>query len=197
MTTHNVSVFRILSWNVQGLNSKFKRAILFRYLKLHSPHMVLLQETHLRGSKCLALKKPWIQQAFHSSYSTYARGISILISNYLPCIMEQVYTDPQGKYVIIVFTVWGTRYIVVGVYIPPSFSSSTLYSILEKVISYYPAKLLLMGDFNAIMAPDLDRPVPPKQYSTDLFTWAQIMGITEVWRWKHPETRAYSCFSAT
>lgn len=111
--------------------------------------------------------------------------------------MEQVYTDPQGKYVIIVFTVWGTRYIVVGVYIPPPFFSSTLYSIMEKVIPYYTAKLLLMGDFNAIMAPALDRPVPPKQFSTDLLTWAQVMGVTEVWRWKHPETRAYSCFSAT
>lgn len=29
----------------------------------------------------------------------------------------------------------------------------------------------------------------------DLLTWAQAMGVNEVWRWKHPTVRAYSCFS--
>lgn len=149
MTGRDVPTFSALSWNVRGLNSKFKRAVLFMYLKLHSPHIVILQETHLMGSKLIALKKPWIQRAFHASYSTYARGVTILISKSFPCVMEHVHTDPQGKYVLIVFTVWGVRYIVVGVYIPPPFSSSTLYTILEKITPYCPARLLLMGDFNA------------------------------------------------
>lgn len=125
------------------------------------------------------------------------QGVPVLISKSFPCVVEQIRTDLQGKYVIVVFAVWGTRYIVVNIYIPTLFSTSTLYTILERVTPYCPTRLLLMGDFNAILAPDLDRPVPPKQCFTDLSTWAQAMGVTEVWRWKHPSNRAYSCFSAT
>lgn len=84
---------KLVSWNVQGLNSKFKRASVFQYLKRVRPHVVLLQETHLDGSGILALRRPWIQRAFHATYSTYARGVSILISKLVPCTVHQVITD--------------------------------------------------------------------------------------------------------
>lgn len=54
-----------------------------------------------------------------------------------------------------------------------------------------------MGDFNATMSPELDRPTSSKNYCIDLSAWAQAMGLVEIWRWKHPSTRAYSCFSAS
>lgn len=55
----------------------------------------------------------------------------------------------------------------------------------------------MMGDFNAIMSPVLDRPTPPKNHCTDLSAWAQAVGLEEIWRWKHPATKHYSCFSAS
>lgn len=75
--------FTVLSWNVRGLGSKFKRALLFQYLKSHAPQIIILQETHLMSSKILMLKNPWIQRAIHATYSTYARGVSILKSQKL------------------------------------------------------------------------------------------------------------------
>lgn len=45
-----------------GLNSKFKRSMVLQYLKSQNPHVVLLQETHLTGSKIRFLNKldTWI-----------------------------------------------------------------------------------------------------------------------------------------
>lgn len=197
MATSLTDTFTVLSWNVRGLNSKFKRALLTRYLKLHSPHLILLQETHLTGSKVLTLKKPWIQRSIHATYSSYASGVSILIAKKFPCIIEEVCTDPQGKFAIAVFKHWSQRYIIINVYIPPPFSPDLLYTVLEKAAPFCPGKLLVIGDFNAIISPDMDRPVPPKNHSTDLLTWAQAMGLEEIWRWRHPACRAYSCFSAS
>lgn len=54
-----------------------------------------------------------------------------------------------------------------------------------------------MGDFNAILAPDLARPSAPKYFLAELKAWAQALGVDEVSRWKHPTERAYSCFSTT
>lgn len=96
------SRIKIILWNVRGLNNKFKRAAVFQYLKQVKPHVVLLQETHLEGSKFLSLRKPWIQRFFHSSYSSYARGASVLISKAIACTIHRVFTDPGGRYVALV-----------------------------------------------------------------------------------------------
>lgn len=136
MANPSADHFKVLSWNVRGLGSKFKRALLFQYLKSQSPQLILLQETHLMGSKILTLKKPWIQRAVHATYSTYARGVSILIHKNFPCVIEEVCTDPQGKYVIVVFTLWSHRYIVINMYIPPPFSPEILYAVINKVAPF-------------------------------------------------------------
>ena len=70
-------------------------------------------------------------------------------------------------------------------------------TILERITPYCPAKLLLLGDFNAILSPDLDRPAPPKSFTGELSNWALSAGVTEVWRWKFPSTKSFSCFSTS
>lgn len=125
MTQSNDTTFTILSWNVRGLNSKFKRALLFCYLKSHSPRLILLQETHLMGNKLMA-PKPWLYREIRASYSTFGRGVSVLISKSLPWEVEHVHTDPQGRYVLVVLTLWSQRYIVMSVYVPSPLRFYTL-----------------------------------------------------------------------
>lgn len=89
----------------QGLNSKFKRSFVVQYLRAQNPHIVLLQETHLTGSRVLSLNRSWIQRAIHSTHSSYARGVAILIHKKLTCTIEHVVIDPQGSCVIVVLDV--------------------------------------------------------------------------------------------
>lgn len=73
---------------------------------------------------------------------------------------------------VVVFTLWGGQcYIIAAVHIPPPFSPVLLYNVL------CPAKLLLMGDFNVFLAPDLIRIIHPKHFATDLVAWAQVAGV--------------------
>lgn len=64
----------------------------------------------------------------------------------LSCVL----TQHMGKYVIVIFTFWGHRYVIVDVYVPLPFSPTVLQVVLEKIAPYCPAKFLIMGDFNAI-----------------------------------------------
>lgn len=154
MALQTFEVLKVISWNVRGLNSKFKRVVLFQYLKSQSPHIILLQETHLIGSKIMALKKPWIQRAF----SDYARGVSVLISKKLPGVIEHIHTDPFAKYVIVVMTLWQIKYVITALYVRPPFSPDILFTVLERILPHCLAKLLIMGDFNSTMSPTLDPP---------------------------------------
>lgn len=197
MVSRDFETFSILSWKVGGLNSKFKRALLFQYVKSHNSHILILQETHLMGSKLMALKWPWVLKAFHASYFTYTREVSILVNKSLPYVIEAVHTDPQGKYVNLVTLFWQQQYVFVGIYIPPPFQPATLLQILVEIAPYCPTKLLPLGDFNAVLSLDLDRPVSTRSSTRDLLKGALSTGLTEAWRWKNPTTRAYSCFSTS
>lgn len=46
---------RVISWMVRGLNDRMKRSMALQYLKTQAPDIVILQETHLTGSKVLLL----------------------------------------------------------------------------------------------------------------------------------------------
>lgn len=99
--SHNgrMTPLNVLSWNVRGLNSKIKRSLIFTYIKKYNPHICILHETHLTGSRTLALKKPWVGSHYHSTYSTYSRGVSVLIHKSLPFTLLDLHLDPEGKYV--------------------------------------------------------------------------------------------------
>lgn len=146
---------RIISWNVRGLNCKIKHALVFNYLKQHKQDIIMLQETHLRGQKVLALKKPWIGLTYHSVYSNYTRGVSILVSKALDF-------DQSGRYIILQALLRGKEYVFVGVYVPPPFQQVILDEIIGK-LSIYPNILFInLGDFNATLSHSLDRLYPRK-----------------------------------
>lgn len=92
------------------------------------------------GSKILTLKKQWIQKAYHATYSTFARGVSVLMHKNFPCLIEEIRTDPQRKFVLLVFTLWSQRYIVFNMYVPPPFLPAILYAVLERITPFCPAK---------------------------------------------------------
>lgn len=129
---------------------------MFQYLKQSKPHIILLQETHLDGNRVMALHKPWIQRALHSTYSTFARGVSILISRSVPCTIQRVISDPGGRYVAVVLDVYHCQILLVNVYIPPPFQVQLLYDMLTKLAQFLHLPTLFLGDCNAVLDAALD-----------------------------------------
>lgn len=88
---------KLVTWNVSGLNNPIKRKLVLDFLKQNNAHSAFLQETHLVGSKTLALRRPWVGWAYHSTYTGYSLGISILEHKKVPfryllvhCMIGQV-----------------------------------------------------------------------------------------------------------
>lgn len=97
---------KLLYRNTCGLNDKVKRSLLFKYLHYHKPHVLFLKETHLMGINISALRKAWVKQGFHATYSTYARGVAIILNHSLSYLVEQVITDPGGRYIILILQMY-------------------------------------------------------------------------------------------
>ncbi|XP_012819057.2 uncharacterized protein LOC105947410 [Xenopus tropicalis] len=187
----------VTSWNIRGLNSKFKRSLMFTYLKRYPPSILLLQETHLTGQKILALKKPWVGWHYHSTYSSYSRGVSILIRKGVPFEFIKLHTDYYGRFMILHGLLAHKPITIVNMYIPPPFAMSVLDQVVSKLAEFPISPFLIMGDFNNCMNPSLDRSKIEPNTSTRLAGWADALHLTEVWRWKNPTARVFSCHSLT
>lgn len=148
---------KIVSWNTKGLNSKIKRSLVFQFLQRQSPHICILQETHLIGEKTMSLRRPWVGHAYRSTFSNLARGVSVLIRKSLSFRLLALEVDPVGRYVIIYANIMSLEVIIVGLYVPPTASISFLYQLVSKISQYATDNVLLLGDFNMVPDPGVDR----------------------------------------
>lgn len=87
------------------------------------------------------------------------------------------------------------KFALFNVYVPPPFQAAVLYSIIDRLASLLPLKILIMGHFNSILDCSLDTSNPSRAHNPDLAVWAEAAGLSELWRWKHPAIRQYSFLS--
>uniref|UniRef100_A0A803J4Y6 Reverse transcriptase domain-containing protein n=1 Tax=Xenopus tropicalis TaxID=8364 RepID=A0A803J4Y6_XENTR len=186
---------KVMSWNVRGLGSAIKRRLVLDFIRRNKPQIIMLQETHLVGSKFLALKRPWIGSMHHSLYSSYSRGVSILICKTCPFVVETVISDRNGKYVVVHGTLQGKKLTLANIYIPPPFAEEPLREVMNKILTLPMAPLLLMGDFNAVMDATLDKLNPPRISTPAFNRWISGFQLTDLWRVRNPGARQYTCYS--
>lgn len=139
---------RLISWNVRGLGGPIKRTKVLSHLKSLKTDIAFLQETHLRLCDHTRLRKPWVGQVFHSSFNSRSRGTAILLHKRVQFSLEQVISDPNGRYIIVVGVVSLTPVIMACVYAPnwdcPNFMTS-LFSSIPCLDTHH---LILGGDLN-------------------------------------------------
>lgn len=149
------------------------------------------------GSRILSLKKPWVGSDFHSTYSSYSRGVSVLVHKALSFVLLDLHLDPDGQYVIIHALCDRLDMIIVGLYVPPPTKMVVLHKIQTIVASYPTSNILIAGDFNMTPNCSADKLHPGLTTDTALSRWAEVYGLYDTWRWKNPHSRQFSCHSTT
>lgn len=146
-------------------------------------------------SKTRSLKWPWLVQSFHATHTAYSRGVSVLLARSLRAEVVQIKADPEGRYVVLMIQISSVTITLVTVYVPPPFSADVLVKLSLMLLSRPPGALLYVGDFNAVMSPAMDRLGGGGRSYHSFTDWAQVHGLTEIWRWKHPDECQFSCHS--
>lgn len=96
-----LSIFRtvgISSWNIRGMGDPIKRATVFSELESYGAGLIRLQETHMTKVSKSSIRNKKFQAQFHSVYSSYSRGVSILVKKGVAFSCRDVRIDTLGCY---------------------------------------------------------------------------------------------------
>lgn len=144
------------SWNTKGLNSAIKRGRVLAHLKKLKADIMFLQETHLRNQDHVCLRRGWIGQIFHSHFQFRSRGAAILISKRIPFISTHVSADPQGRFVIVTGHLFNVPLILASIYAPNCDDECFFSKYFAPIPDLNSHSLILGGDFNCVLNPQLD-----------------------------------------
>lgn len=191
----------ICSWNVRGVKDKLKKQIIFSIAKKGNVKILCLQETHLVKDTCETLSNKQFRTQFHSTHSSYSRGVSVLISTELAFSCGQSRVDEKGRYIFLSCLIENRRYILANVYIPPPFCTEVMEDLARFVADFPGTPVIALGDFNMTMNGSIDR-FPPKPgvgeaNRSPLLQYCDELGLVDIWRRRHPGERQYSCHSRT
>lgn len=78
-----------------------KRATVFSVLETYGIELICLQETHLTNDTKLLIWSNKFQARYHSVYSSYSRGVSVLVGRGVSFSCRDVRIDPLGCYVFL------------------------------------------------------------------------------------------------
>ena len=92
----------------------------------------------------MKLKRDWVGQAYFSSFTSNSRGVAILIHKTIPFVLNVCTTDPEGRYVLVHGTIYGTHITLMNIYapnpLPPSF-----WTHIASVLEEYHCPLTVLG----------------------------------------------------
>lgn len=189
----------IITLNVKGINHVVKRRKILSMLKKDKVQVALLQETHLTDSEHLKLKRDWVGQIYYSSFNSKSRGVAILIHKHLQFTLEKVMQDTEGRYVVVTGWLYGERVLIGSAYAPSTFDSSFYSKLLADISLVCPPYVILGGDFNCVLAPEVDhsppKTLPPTKMAQATKRLCSDLDLFDAWRVINPRDKDFTFFS--
>lgn len=124
---------KIWSYNVRGLNSPYKRSLMWRDAVKSKADIICLQETHLAPPDVIRLKHKAFPHIFHSSLNAKKAGTAILIKNSVAFSLIEQIADPKGRFIIVICEVNSIRFTIASIYAPNKRQISFLRSTIQKI----------------------------------------------------------------
>lgn len=188
---------KILTYNVRGLNSPFKRSMFWRDALKSQADVICPQETHLLESDTHRLKHRKFPFIFHSSASTKRAGVSILVKDSIAFQLLSVTSDSKGRFVILRGIINSKKYTILSLYAPNSQQTPFLRNIISEAKKTKIGDLIICGDFNVVMDRSLDRSQSSHRYAQELNPLVNEEELHDVWRYLHATERDYSYYSTS
>ena len=187
----------ILALNTRGLNCPTKRASLLDVLDHHNIDLALLNETHIARSRIPRLEDKRYKVLSHSSAINTAKGVLIMARRSLPLSIIESGGDVEGRITYIKTLFGKVKIVFVAIYAPTPFDPDFFPQLTELLLEFQDFNLVVAGDFNAAMNNHIDRnnvtETPDQKSSSEaLQSWADQVGVIDLWRTLHPGERDFS-----
>lgn len=199
----NVSIW---SLNVRGLNEQKKRRSVFRFLKQNKVDICLLQETYSSEKTKDIWRNEWGGNIYWCHGATNSRGVAILVRPKVDFKCEKEDRDDSGRFLAIKALIQDQAFTIINVYAPNKeehqvhFFHYVRNFMNRECIQNQHSNIIMGGDFNFIMDPNMDRKSDSNfkctpHYSSVRNTLNEIsesFDISDVWRRKNPNLRRFT-----
>ena len=184
------------SLNVRGLGDITKRKSIFNFLKSKRFDIYLLQEVHCTADTTNLWKQQWGGKIYMSHGTTNSRGAMILINPKMDCEVELQFTDTEGRLLGISAVINGKTYLIINVY-GPNEDKPTFFQDMIHMIGNCPDydHLLIGGDFNFVLNPEMDRMDSMLNHTNCQELIAEYIkkeNLCDIWRSRNPEIKQYT-----
>ena len=149
----------IVSLNVRGLCNTKKCKELFNLLKRKQFDIICLQETHTKIEDEQMLKMIWQSELIFAHGSTKSCGVAILFSRKIMknAKITNITCDSEGRYVCANVTIHGQEIGLINMYGPNEDNPTFFHEISKQAKEHDTSELILIGDYNIVLDPKLDR----------------------------------------
>lgn len=107
--------------------------------------------------------------------------MSVLVHKGLPFSCQQVITDSKEQFIILHAVLYGSPLILVTGYVSSPVTAAVFTDLSVHLSSLPSCPMIIMGDFNSVLQPELDR-LKPSSYESKLFrNWCATYGYVDLW----------------
>ena len=151
---------KILTLNIRGLNSPIKRIKCLDYLKHKNVDIAFLQETHLKSVDVSREQNKVYRVAAFSSAPNKTKGVVILVRRKLNLILRASGKDNEGRFCYVTAMLNRSKICLASIYAPNTFDINFFDSIKSTLLNFSDTTLILGGDFNLLVNPNIDSTNP-------------------------------------
>lgn len=187
--------YKFVSLNVKGLNSPFKRKLMWSEAQRLKGDVLCIQETYFLATKAPKCSHRQYPHIVFANAETKHNGILKAIRNTAAFSLHDVITDPKGHYTVLLCTMNNFIYTIISVYAPNQGQITFLRNLLKKVKSLCEGNLLLLGDINLVIESKVDCSPPKLHHTSTLHSTIHNKSLYDVWRCHHPDEKDFTFFS--
>lgn len=194
----------VWSLNVNGLQSPQKRRAIFKKCRTGGHDFFLLQETHSTPATEKLWQTEWGGSIIYSHGESNARGVAILIPRNSSFKLLHQTCDNQGRFIILQAEKEGYKFVLGNIYAPtqdhPQEQIQMINNIEDLLITTGSVDMILGGDFNICMSPNLDRTHRDNVEQVDrnslyrdkLLAFSEDLLLRDAWRFLNPGVKCFT-----
>ena len=193
--------------NIRGLGGKKKYNAVFDRLKTRRPGIIFLQETHSTVELADKWKTLWQGGIYCAHGDSNRRGVAILFHSSIEHKVLDIYADTNGRFLILRVDIEGKAYTLVNCYLPTKDKEQeqcyTLTQIVDNLLDDTNNSLIVGGDFNINLNPDIDKfggrssQADSKQFRPVLNGMLETLALEDILRNAMPDKALYTWHNST
>lgn len=104
----------------------------------------------MKGKEADKLKRDWVGQVFHSSFTSKKNGVAILVHKKLKLVVLDQKKDDEGRMICIQAIIEGVKFNICNVFAPNKEDSNFIRALNKTMGEMGEGQILIAGDYNQV-----------------------------------------------